>query len=64
MTTWVLLIVIYTQAPAARPAGFPAGITSVSGYTSLDDCAKAAEFLNKLTQLEFMTAKCIPGPSR
>jgi hypothetical protein len=62
MTTWVLLIVIYTQSPAARPAGFPAGITSIPGYTSHNACAEAGEYIKG--SLEHMTAKCIPGPSR
>jgi hypothetical protein len=62
MTTWVLIIVIYTQSPAARPAGHPAGITSVPGYASHNDCAEAGDYIKGSP--EFMTAMCIPGPSR
>jgi hypothetical protein len=36
MKTWVLLIIMYTQA-----GGQPVGITSVPGYTSLGDCMDA-----------------------
>ena len=62
--TWVLFVIVFS-------VNHPAGITSVPGYTSLQDCQKARQQVGMAAQPPIgkdsdmaVDSFCIPGPVR
>jgi hypothetical protein len=46
MQTWVLVVIVYS-ALSGKPVLGPSGITSIAGYTSVEDCEAAGAALIK-----------------